>query len=71
MEQLVSRKNVLFMPIGQRPLMSFTITNNLLALSIRATDLGISPHATTTTTRNNSENLEDGSYGMKHLDICS
>ncbi len=71
MDRLISQKNVSLMPIEQRPLMSFTITNNLLALSIKATDLRISPHATITTTWNNAENLEDGSYGMKHLEICS
>jgi hypothetical protein len=50
---------------------SFAIANNLLAPSIRATDLGISLQATITTTWNNSKNLEDGSFGMKHLERCS
>jgi hypothetical protein len=59
------------MAIGQRPLVSFAIANNVLTPNIRATDLGISPRAIVTITWNNSENLEDESFGMKHLKRCS
>jgi len=59
------------MTIGQIPPMSFTIANNMLNLSIKATDLGISPQETTVITWNNSKNLEDGSFGVKHLERCS
>jgi hypothetical protein len=59
------------MAIGQRPLVSFAIANNLLTPSNRAIDLGISPQTTTTTIWNNSENLKDGSFGMKHHKRCS
>jgi hypothetical protein len=48
--------------------MSFAITNNLLIPMIRATNLGISPQATTW---NNSKNPKGGSFGMKHLERCS
>jgi hypothetical protein len=46
--------------------MSFAIANNLLAPNTKATNLGIYPRATTTIAKNNSKNLEDGSFGMKH-----
>ncbi len=49
-------KNTLRIPIGQRPLMSFAIANNLLAHGTKATDLGISPHATATILWTNSKN---------------
>ncbi len=44
------------MTIRQIPLMSFTIANNLLPPNTRATNLGISPHATATIAWNNSKN---------------
>jgi hypothetical protein len=50
--------------------MSFTIANNLLAPNTKATDLKISPR-TITTIQNNSENLEDGSFDMKHFERYS
>jgi hypothetical protein len=59
------------MATRQRPPMSFAIANNLLAPSIRATDLGISPQATTIVAWNNYENPEDGSSSMKHPKRCS
>ncbi len=71
MERFISQKNTSPLAIGQRPLVSLVITNNLLAPSIKATDLGISPRATTTIAWNNFENLEDGSFGMKHPEKCS
>jgi hypothetical protein len=66
MEQLISRKNTLLMTIGQRFLVSFTIVNNLPALSTKAIDLRISPHVTIVATWNNSKNLKDESFGVKH-----
>ncbi len=53
------------MAIGQRPLVSFTIANNLLAPSTKAIDLGISPRTIVTIAWNNFKNFEDGSFGMK------
>ncbi len=50
--------------------MSFSIANNLLTPSIKATDLKITPQATTTIW-NNFENPKDGSSSMKHLSRCS
>jgi hypothetical protein len=51
--------------------MSFAIANNQLAPNIKATDLRISPQATTIIAWNNFKNPEDGSFGMKHLERCS
>jgi hypothetical protein len=51
--------------------MFFTIANNLLALSIKATNLRIFPQTTIVIALNNSENFEDGSSSMKHLERCS
>jgi hypothetical protein len=59
------------MAIGRKPLVSFVIANNLLAPNTKATNLGISPLATTSPTWNNSKNPEDGSFGMKHRKRCS
>jgi hypothetical protein len=59
------------MAIGRRPPISYAIVNNMLPPSIRATNLGISPQATTSTTWNNFENLEDASSGLKHPKRCS
>jgi hypothetical protein len=53
------------MAIGQRPLVSFTIANNLLAPNTRAINLRISPKTIITTTWNNFENFENESFGMK------
>jgi hypothetical protein len=47
---------------------SFAIANNLLAPSTKATDLGTSLQAIVVGAWNNFENLEDGSFGMKHHD---
>jgi hypothetical protein len=58
MEQIISQRNTLPTAIGQIPPMSFAIANNLLAPNIKATNLKISPWATTTTTWNNSKNPE-------------
>jgi hypothetical protein len=58
------------MTIGQRPLASFTIANNLLTPSNKATKLGISPQITIMVW-NNFKNLEDGFSGMKHFKKCS
>ncbi len=69
MEQLTSRRNT--STIGQKPLMSFAIANNLLTPNTKAINLRISPWETIATTYNNSKNLEDGSFGMKHLNKCS
>jgi hypothetical protein len=46
--------------------MSFAITNNMLTPNTKATDLKMSPRATIVTW-NNSKNLKDGSFGMKHF----
>jgi hypothetical protein len=51
--------------------MSFAIANNLLAPSIRATYLRISPWATIIVAWNNFENLEDGFSNMKYHERCS
>jgi hypothetical protein len=59
------------MAIGKRPPMSFAIANNLLAPNIKATNLRISPQATTKSSWNNFENHEDGFYGMNHPKKCS
>jgi hypothetical protein len=50
--------------------MSFASANNLLALSTKAIDLGISPWETTIVW-NNFENPEDGFSSMKHPKKCS
>jgi hypothetical protein len=50
-----------------KPLMFFTVANNLLALTLRPS---ISPWATTTNW-NNYENLEDGSFDIKHFERYS
>jgi len=71
MEQLISGRNALPTIIGQRLPVSFAITNNLLAPSTRATNLGISPWGAIATIWNNFENLEDGFLSMKHLERCS
>jgi hypothetical protein len=47
---------------------AFTITNNLLAPTIRATNLRITPQAIA---YNNSKNFKDGASSMKHLEKCS
>lgn len=62
-------KNGSPMVIGRRPPMSLAIASNLLTPNIRAIDLRIS--ATIATTKNNSKNLEDGSFSMKHPERCS
>jgi hypothetical protein len=51
--------------------MSFAIINNLLTTTTRATNLEISPQTTIAITLNNFENPEDGSFNMKHPEICS
>jgi hypothetical protein len=71
MEQLISQKDTSFTAIGQRPSVPFTIANNMLTPNTKATNLGISPWTTIGTMYNNLENFKDGSYGMKHLKICS
>jgi hypothetical protein len=49
--------------------MKIFVTNNLIALNIKATNLRISPQATTTW--NNFKNLEDEFSGMKQHERCS
>jgi hypothetical protein len=51
--------------------MYFAIANNLLTLNNMATELGISPRATTTIAWNNFENPKDRSFNMKHHEKCS
>jgi hypothetical protein len=51
--------------------MFFAIANNLLAPNIKAINLKVSPWAIVAAISNNFENLEDGSFGMKHLEKCS
>jgi hypothetical protein len=63
MEWLIKKKNT--SPTGQKPLVPFTITNNLLAPSTKTIDLKITPRAITITIWNNSENLKDGSSSMR------
>jgi hypothetical protein len=65
MEQLINQRNASFMAICQRPPMSFTIANNLLAPNTKAVDIGISPR-TTTIAWNTSKNVEDGLFSMNH-----
>jgi hypothetical protein len=71
MEQVISQRNTSPTTIGRIPPVSFAIAINPLAPSIRATGLGSSPRATTTTAWNNFENHEDGSFGLKHHEKCS
>jgi len=70
MEQIISQRNILLTTIGQIPPVSFTIANNMLNPSIRATDLRISPQETIITIWN-SKNLKNGSFGVKHPERCS
>ncbi len=49
----------------------FAIANNLLIPNAKASNLKISPRATTTIAWNNFENLKDGSPSMKHPEKCS
>ncbi len=51
--------------------MSFAIANNLLAPNTKAIDLRISQQTIVATIYNKSENLENGSFGMKNPNKCS
>jgi len=51
--------------------MFFVIANNLLAPNTKATNLGISPLATSSITLNNFKNFKDGSCSLKHLEKYS
>jgi hypothetical protein len=66
MEQLISRINTSPTTIGWKQPLSFTIAINLLTPSTKAADLEISPRTIVAATWNNYENLEDGSFSMKH-----
>jgi hypothetical protein len=70
MEQLINRKATSPTTIRQKPLEPFAITNNLLTPNAKATDLGISPWATTPGAWNNFEKFEDGSFNMNHHERC-
>jgi hypothetical protein len=50
---------------------SFAIANNLLAPNTKAIDLRISQQTIVATIYNKSENLENGSFGMKNPNKCS
>jgi hypothetical protein len=67
MERLISQRNTFPTTIRQRPLVSFAIANNLLAPSIKAIDLRISPQVIALVACNSFEKFEDMSFGLSAL----